>query len=259
MNRFWVLSILSSIIILGFAGIPPDAFAISGTISDKNSCQSFGLSWQLPNVCTTDSSVIVDSGDTLQIDSNVIFKVSDIISSNIIINYGTIEGNINNSGILNNYGDIFSNNSINNSATVNNYGLIWSAEIISNSGKIDNFGIFDNQNIIKNSGTINNSGTMRNFSNSLDEASIDNFGSINNNCGATIVPIDGIVSENPIQEVPCSDSLPPTEAGSSDQTSQKVPNWVKNTMGWFADGLISEDEIISAIQFLINEGIIKID
>jgi hypothetical protein len=42
------------------------------------------------------------------------------------------------------------------------------------------------------------------------------------------------------------------------ETPQKIPDWVKNTMGWFADGLISEDEMISAIQFLINEGIIKL-
>jgi len=45
----------------------------------------------------------------------------------------------------------------------------------------------------------------------------------------------------------------------SDQPVQKIPDWVKNTMGWYADGLISEDEIISAIKYLVNEGIIKLD
>jgi hypothetical protein len=30
-------------------------------------------------------------------------------------------------------------------------------------------------------------------------------------------------------------------------------------MGWFAEGLISEDEMIAAIQFLVKEGIIKLD
>jgi len=39
---------------------------------------------------------------------------------------------------------------------------------------------------------------------------------------------------------------------------QKIPDWVKSTMGWYAEGLISDDEIISAIQYLINEGIIKL-
>lgn len=40
---------------------------------------------------------------------------------------------------------------------------------------------------------------------------------------------------------------------------QKIPDWVKNSMKWFVDGVISEDEMISALQFLIKEGIIKVD
>jgi hypothetical protein len=39
----------------------------------------------------------------------------------------------------------------------------------------------------------------------------------------------------------------------------RIPDWVKNTMGWYADGLISENDIILAIKFLIQEGIIKLD
>jgi hypothetical protein len=38
----------------------------------------------------------------------------------------------------------------------------------------------------------------------------------------------------------------------------KIPEWVKNTMQWYLDGLISEDEMIKAIQFLVKENIIKI-
>jgi len=30
-------------------------------------------------------------------------------------------------------------------------------------------------------------------------------------------------------------------------------------MQWYLDGVISEDEMISAIEFLIKEGIIKVD
>ena len=55
---------------------------------------------------------------------------------------------------------------------------------------------------------------------------------------------------------------PPTlelDAGPEDTPAQKIPEWVKNTMGWFAEGLISEDEMIAAIQFLVKEGIIKLD
>jgi len=36
-------------------------------------------------------------------------------------------------------------------------------------------------------------------------------------------------------------------------------DWVKNTMQWFLDGVISEDEMISTIQFLVKEGFIKLD
>ena len=43
------------------------------------------------------------------------------------------------------------------------------------------------------------------------------------------------------------------------ESGQKIPVWVKNIMGWYADGSIAEHEIISAIQFLIKEGIIKLD
>ena len=49
------------------------------------------------------------------------------------------------------------------------------------------------------------------------------------------------------------------ETGPSDQSSQKIPDWVKKTMGWYAEGLISEDEMIAVIQFLVKEGIIKLD
>ncbi len=44
-----------------------------------------------------------------------------------------------------------------------------------------------------------------------------------------------------------------------DKSGQKIPDWIKTTMIWFAEGEISEDEMISAIQFLINEGIIKLN
>ncbi len=49
------------------------------------------------------------------------------------------------------------------------------------------------------------------------------------------------------------------DAGPSDESIQKIPDWVKNTMQWYLDGVISEDEMISAIQYLINEGIIKLE
>ena len=40
---------------------------------------------------------------------------------------------------------------------------------------------------------------------------------------------------------------------------KKIPEWVNNTMQWYLDGVISEDEMISAIQFLVQEGIIILE
>lgn len=40
---------------------------------------------------------------------------------------------------------------------------------------------------------------------------------------------------------------------------QKIPVWIKNTMQWYLDGSISENEMISAIQFLVKEGVIKLN
>jgi len=43
------------------------------------------------------------------------------------------------------------------------------------------------------------------------------------------------------------------------EITEKIPDWVKNTMQWYLDGAISEDEMISAISFLVKEGIVKVD
>jgi len=40
---------------------------------------------------------------------------------------------------------------------------------------------------------------------------------------------------------------------------EKVPDWVKNNAGWWADALISDSEFVNAIEFLIKEGMIQVD
>lgn len=37
-----------------------------------------------------------------------------------------------------------------------------------------------------------------------------------------------------------------------------IPDWVRNVFIWYGENKISEDEVLSAIKFLIDEGIIKI-
>jgi len=45
----------------------------------------------------------------------------------------------------------------------------------------------------------------------------------------------------------------------SNPEKPKIPSWVKDTMQWYLDGVISEDEMITAIQYLVKEGIIDIN
>ena len=39
---------------------------------------------------------------------------------------------------------------------------------------------------------------------------------------------------------------------------QKIPDWIKNNAGWWADGSIDDNSFVQGIQFLIKEGIMKI-
>ena len=48
------------------------------------------------------------------------------------------------------------------------------------------------------------------------------------------------------------------ESPKIEEPKQKLPDWVRNVFIWYGDGIVSEDEIINAIQFLIKEGIIKV-
>ena len=50
--------------------------------------------------------------------------------------------------------------------------------------------------------------------------------------------------------------VPPTDAGAA--SSGTVPEWVKNTAGWWADGTIDDGTFVNAIQYLIKEGLIQV-
>jgi len=62
-------------------------------------------------------------------------------------------------------------------------------------------------------------------------------------------------------EFPSIPKYEPTESPTHSEPvpEPKIPDWIKNTMQWFLDGVVSEDEMIAAIQFLVKEGIIKLD
>ena len=48
-------------------------------------------------------------------------------------------------------------------------------------------------------------------------------------------------------------------ASSNSKSDEGVPDWVKNTAGWWATDAISETEFVNAIEFLVNVGIIQIE
>ena len=47
-------------------------------------------------------------------------------------------------------------------------------------------------------------------------------------------------------------------AGVLNVYAESVPDWVKNTAGWWATDAISEIEFVNAIEFLVNQGIINV-
>jgi len=50
-------------------------------------------------------------------------------------------------------------------------------------------------------------------------------------------------------------NLPPT---ASDVAKISVPDWIKNNALWWADGLITDDDFVKGIQYLVEKGIIRV-
>jgi len=46
---------------------------------------------------------------------------------------------------------------------------------------------------------------------------------------------------------------------SSSWAEESIPTWIKNNAGWWASGMITEDEFLKGIEYLINNNIISID
>jgi len=54
-------------------------------------------------------------------------------------------------------------------------------------------------------------------------------------------------------------SISPITISSSWAEESVIPSWIKNNAGWWASGMITEDEFLKGIEYLINENIILID
>jgi len=48
------------------------------------------------------------------------------------------------------------------------------------------------------------------------------------------------------------------QQGSFGIDKTNVPDWIKNNAGWWADGLITEDDFVKGIQYLVEQGIIRV-
>jgi len=59
-----------------------------------------------------------------------------------------------------------------------------------------------------------------------------------------------------VNNEPVPEPIPESEV--IEEPKQKLPDWVRNIFIWYAEGQISEDELIGALQFLIQEGIIEV-
>jgi titin len=66
--------------------------------------------------------------------------------------------------------------------------------------------------------------------------------------------VSAINSEGVGKESPAVSAIPKSTTSSA----IKIPQWVKNNAEWWAQGLISDYEYAQAIEYLINQGIIKI-
>ena len=50
----------------------------------------------------------------------------------------------------------------------------------------------------------------------------------------------------------------PVYASDGEKPVAKIPDWIKNNAGWWADGTIDDNSFVQGIQFLIKENIMKI-
>jgi len=64
--------------------------------------------------------------------------------------------------------------------------------------------------------------------------------------GYAIIEIE--IDKNPLIKELDSDTI----------SSPKIPSWIKNNAGWWADGSIDDNSFVQGIQFLIKEGIMQI-
>ena len=79
--------------------------------------------------------------------------------------------------------------------------------------------------------------------------------------GNDVWTIDGISikSEFPKFSSTLEEVIESFTLGVNKESTQKIPSWVKNIFVWYGQGQVSENELLNAIKYLINEGILVVD
>ena len=54
-------------------------------------------------------------------------------------------------------------------------------------------------------------------------------------------------------------SIPETAKSSTSSGSQEIPAWIKNNADWWSQGLISDDDFVKGIQYLVENQVIQVD
>ena len=52
--------------------------------------------------------------------------------------------------------------------------------------------------------------------------------------------------------------IPETTQAENVEDSQEIPAWIKNNADWWAQGLITDDDFVKGIQYLVEQGIIQV-
>jgi len=52
--------------------------------------------------------------------------------------------------------------------------------------------------------------------------------------------------------------IPETTKAATPGVSQEIPSWIKNNADWWSQGLITDDDFVKGIQYLVEQGIIQV-
>ena len=100
---------------------------------------------------------------------------------------------------------------------------------------------------------------LRIYSQFGSSESVETFSVIKSSMPITIIP-------NTIEELTTSNSTSDVVEDSEEseiedlvELESKIPSWVHDIFVWYADEIISENELLTALQYLIEQGILVVD